>query len=501
MRSSNEQGVALIMALFMVLTMSVLASSLMFMSQSETWSSANYKLASQARYGAESGVHRAANFLLNAYTEPTTISTTDPIAAYDISVSPVRLAGTGTEIVLSSDPDVTATYPVAAVRTAFNTATQGSLGLDSANVQYRTTARLLSMEPYFDQTAGQSRTIQTWEISSVGYVNGPRNSQVEVSAIIERQLVPLYRYAAFAKHNGCAALNFGGGVSTDSYDSGNLSFSGGSVVTQAYGGNVGTNGNLTMNGTVVVNGTLSTPRSGVGACTSNNVTAQTVSGNNATVTEGLVELAQAIAYPPPALAATPPVGAQSINNTCGGLGVAQNASCTTAGGSGPKIAPLPGGQPVVLGDVTLQNNAELRLESGTYVVNSLTMNAQSQIIVEPGATVTIQVAGIGIAAGSPAIDMKAGSNINTNGYDPSRVVITYGGVGDVNLRGHAQTAALIYAPEASSQFAGGGDFYGALVTKTLRDFGNVNIHYDRRLQQSTVTSGEPMMSSFTWKSF
>jgi hypothetical protein len=71
----------------------------------------------------------------------------------------------------------------------------------------------------------------------------------------------------------------------------------------------------------------------------------------------------------------------------------------------------------------------------------------------------------------------------------------------VNLRGHAQTAALIYAPEASSQFAGGGDFYGALVTKTLRDFGNVNIHYDRRLQQSTVTSGEPMMSSFTWKSF
>ena len=52
---SNERGIAMIVALFMVLAMSVIGTSLMFVSQTETASSMNYRLMSQARYGAESG--------------------------------------------------------------------------------------------------------------------------------------------------------------------------------------------------------------------------------------------------------------------------------------------------------------------------------------------------------------------------------------------------------------------------------------------------------------
>ena len=53
-------------------------------------------------------------------------------------------------------------------------------------------------------------------------------------------------------------------------------------------GNVGTNGNLSANNSSVINGTLSTPRTGVGNCSSGGVSAQTTNGG-ATVTGGLVQ--------------------------------------------------------------------------------------------------------------------------------------------------------------------------------------------------------------------
>ena len=64
---SDERGIALVVTLFMVLILSVLGASLVFVSRTETISSLNYKTMSQTRYGAESGIHHAANHLLWAY--------------------------------------------------------------------------------------------------------------------------------------------------------------------------------------------------------------------------------------------------------------------------------------------------------------------------------------------------------------------------------------------------------------------------------------------------
>ena len=52
--------------------LSVLAASLMFLSQTETYASMNYRMMSQARYAGEAGVQKAANFLLDPtqYTVP-----------------------------------------------------------------------------------------------------------------------------------------------------------------------------------------------------------------------------------------------------------------------------------------------------------------------------------------------------------------------------------------------------------------------------------------------
>ena len=66
MHIHQERGVALVLALFLMSAMSVLTASLMFLSQTETYASMNYRMMSQARYAAESGVQKAANFLLDS---------------------------------------------------------------------------------------------------------------------------------------------------------------------------------------------------------------------------------------------------------------------------------------------------------------------------------------------------------------------------------------------------------------------------------------------------
>src|SRR5688572_17179275 len=89
---SGERGIALVMALLLVLAVSIVTSGLVVVARSEALSSTSYTSMSQVRYGAESGIHAAANYLLwGGYELPSAASATDPFAAYDMSGSPVRL--------------------------------------------------------------------------------------------------------------------------------------------------------------------------------------------------------------------------------------------------------------------------------------------------------------------------------------------------------------------------------------------------------------------------
>src|SRR4051812_29877962 len=92
---TNERGIALVLALFLMAAMSVLGASLMFLSQTETYASMNYRMMSQARYAGEAGVQRASDFLVdtNKYSVPTDTSISDNIAVYDRTVSPVKWGG------------------------------------------------------------------------------------------------------------------------------------------------------------------------------------------------------------------------------------------------------------------------------------------------------------------------------------------------------------------------------------------------------------------------
>src|SRR5207244_3332424 len=144
----DERGIALVLSMFLTLAISVVAASLMFLSQTETYSTMNYRTMSQTRYGAESGIQMATNYLLYTYgaTPPSSTNAVDPIAAYDLTQSPVRW--NGNPVVLSADTTL-ANYPAVTVKNNFANAFANALGKLTAGTTTVTllpTAMLMSME-------------------------------------------------------------------------------------------------------------------------------------------------------------------------------------------------------------------------------------------------------------------------------------------------------------------------------------------------------------------
>src|SRR5207245_4313537 len=261
----NQEGTALIFALIFLLILSVMAASLMFLAQSETWTSSNYRMMTQGRYGAEAGINSAANYLMFTYAPPGGAG--DPLASYDMTQSPVKY--NGADVVLSTTL-ANSNYPNAAVAGDFAAKVPGTLTAGFGAVSYTASARLLSMRQV--TVAGLSgpaanKIMQTWQITAGCNIKAARNAQVEVSAILEQQGTPLFMYAAFATNNDCGALNFSGGATTNSYDSAGLNpVTGQPMIMDAYG-NVGSNGNLNENGSgTTIYGSMSTPRTGVVKC-------------------------------------------------------------------------------------------------------------------------------------------------------------------------------------------------------------------------------------------
>jgi hypothetical protein len=480
--------VAIVMAMFMTLLVSAVAASMAYVARTETLSSQSYTTMAQSRYAAESGLASAAHYLLSSTYEAQAPGTAgDPLANYDINASPVTR--NGNPVVLASSG--ASNYPVATVVTQFQNATTGILTVSGGTVGYGARARLIGMRQITDTMGGGVATLQTWEITGIGTRGGGLGSaEVEVMAIIERQIVPSFRYAAFATSTGCGALSFSGGATTKSYNS--QALSGGNPVPSNTAGDVGTNGNLSLSGNPTqVYGTLSTPRTGVGSCTNSNVTALTVNGQ-ASVQNGLVELPQVVDYPvPPAISPLPPTTSVNMNNgfACGAMpGCVRSGKVVT-------LTPTPG-VPFALGDVQVEG-IELVLNPGTYHINSLQVAGNADIRVGGGGQALVKVAG----QGSTAPLTLTGNSMSNPSYDPMNLQFTYSGTGTVTVTGHSDAAAIVYAPKASVVLTGNSDFYGAIVGGTVSVTGSASIYYDTNLANNAVTAGNPVMSSFTWRSF
>lgn len=498
MKIANDKGIALVLSLFLMTVMSVLGASLMFLSQTETYSSMNYRLMSQARYGAESGIQKAANFLIYSasYTAPVGIAGANPIG-YDSSVSPVTCttaAGCATNgpVVLSGNTDVKpSNYPIAGVRDAFRNAfqgTQGTLAAGTTTVTYAPYATLMSMQQV-KVYGGGWQTIQTWQITATGTILEGKTAQVEVSATLETPKLPAQMYAAYATNGGCGALTFSGNLTTntDSYDS-TIPFAVGqtSPTISLYGGNVGTNGNLTQAGQSTINGRLSSPRVGVGNCSSGNVDALSssggakVNGNSPPLPGDLIKLPQALTLAPPA---------------------APNPLPPTTAYDGDDQTLLNGAN---VGDVTVSNNKTLTLGAlgaTTYVtMNTFTMSGNANLVIL--GTVILNVADQGgVTTPITFTGNVTSGNVGSEQFNPSNFQIQYAGTGEIKVTGNSALTAMIYAPNAAAKFTGGADFYGSIVAGTVSDTGGASIHYDRSLSKKFFTVGNPMMSAFNWKKY
>ena len=500
----DQRGMALVLSLLLTMTMSLAIASMLVMAQTETLSTTNYRLMSQARYGAESGMQKTVNHLLNTYTPPPGVSNGDPITAYNTTVSPVTY--NGNPVILSANASVASNYPVAGIQTAFRDALQGSLPSGTTTVNFAPYARLLAMQQV-PTYGGTTATLQTWEIVSNGTITLGKPATVEVTAILERQKIPAQGFAAFGTAASCGAIILSGTSSTDSYDSSTYSGSGSITSSNggllASGGNVGTNGNLTESGQATVNGTLSTPRVGVGNCSSGNVTAQTSSGG-ATVTGGIVQLPQAITMPAPAAPSPmPPTSNLTINSSanCASLGLSSPATCT---GSSGDLTIHPNGSTVLLGDVTISGGANLTLAGGTpstFNINSLSITGNSHIGITSG-SVVINVAGKNSSGGwmSNPFD-TSGTSFSNSSMDPSQLQILYAGTEQIRITGGSDQAMVVYAPNAPVQLSGNSGYYGSIIGSTITNTGGAGIHYDRHLSQIFFAVGNSMLSAFSWNKF
>ena len=493
MKRSNEKGVALILALILVFVLSVLAVSIMFLSQSETWASMNYRMMTQARYGAEAGLNATANYLANIYVGPPSVA--DPIANYTLTTWPVQSGGQVVYLTNIPGDPLPTNYPAGAgVITPFNTNSQGTVQSGNVNVNYNSSATLLSMYVVNVFDSPNPQAIQTWQITSTGSIAGVRNAQVQVSAIMEKEIWPTFQYATFGKSNGCGSLTFGGGAYTNSYDS--ALAVGGVVATQNYGGNAGSNGNLNENGApTTINGTFSTPRTGVGSCAAGGVNAWTDNGNarvtgcvSATCTPCqpsatatcMNRLSQNVNYPPPTV---PPPGTTNVIV------------------SGTQSL-LPGSY----GDIVLNGHDVLNLYPGVYNINSINdSGANTMIVINPVpgsvppvyAPVILNVTGNGIA--TPVY--LTGNSLQNPSLVAANFQIVYAGTGTIAVRGGSQAAGVIYAPNAAVSLSGGSDWYGSAIGNTVNVQGGTGVHYDRELNKTAYTVGNWMLDSFNWSKF
>jgi len=462
------------MALIFLLILTVVGASLMLLSSSETWSSMNYRMMTQSRYGAESGVSVAANYIMNTYVPPSA-GGADSLANYDMTKSPVQYGGQN--VVLSSNSAMPSNYPVPGVITAFQTAmtTPGFISAGNSQVNYNAYATLLSMGTV--NSFGNMVTVQMWQITANGSINTVKNSLEQVTAVMERQVTPAQSYAAFAMASGCGSLNFTGGATTNSYDS-SAPLVGGLPVIGAYGGNVGSNGNLNESGNVTIDGTMSTPRTGVGNCSAGGVDAWSSSGT-ATVTGGLIQLPQAITLPTPVI---PAPGTTDV--TLNG-----NTFQTLAPGN--------------YQDIKISSGSILTLTPGIYNINSINESGQGQILLAPDPVthlygqVTINVAGNNT---NQPIDLTGGGAVNPS-LNAAYLTINYAGTDNVSMTGGSQSAVVMNAPNAPVKLTGNADFFGSIIGATITDTGSGAIHYDRNLSNNTFAVSNYMLDSFSWTKF
>ena len=466
----DERGVSLVIALLTMVIISLLAAGIIFVSRTETATTANYKQLAQARYAAEAGVQRTINWLQNNYSAPTSS------APFNSATVPVKCASgcttNGAAVVLSAISGVPSNYPDSTVASAYNTAlsNQPLTGLSTAT--YSTSATLVRMGGNGVSWLGSTGAVQTWRITSQGNIAGIVAATVQVNATFERGGTPIFSYAVFATGTACPTINFSSSGFTDSYDSSQGSYA---STVQTSGGDIGTNGSLTMSGSSTINGNAYL----VNVVTSGSCPVKTFTNSSSNGVTGNGGSPTAMGSPQ---TFAPPVYTNPSPALTGSTNYSSDVSLS----------------PGNYNNVTVSGGKTLTLSPGTYNFNSLKLSGSSIITVSPAGSVVLQIAG----AGSPAkaLDFSGGS-ISNGGGAPGSFQIVYSGSQPISLSGGSSSAAVVYAPSSDITMSGSSPWFGSIIGNTFNNSGGSAIHYDRSLGSSLAIAGSYQLTGFTWSKF
>jgi len=113
-----------------------------------------------------------------------------------------------------------------------------------------------------------------------------------------------------------------------------------------------------------------------------------------------------------------------------------------------------------------------------YVTGNVSLSGSSSIVIAPGASLKLYVAGASASLGGNGVVNGSASATNFAYYGlPSNTSVSFGG--------NAAFTGTIYAPAAALSLGGGGnntyDFVGASVSNTVQMNGHFNFHYDEML--------------------
>jgi len=296
----GESGVALIMALICLFVISTLAVGVLYSTQSEIWTTGNYRAVTQARYIAEAGAQQALTYLI--MQSPITSSTTFTATNFNLNAMPITYAGTGS---LNGKPLIMATSGIStqyqdtysgmdtALGTTFDSAFTGTYFPTSvtqapfANLwsapcsgtscpHYNVAVQLLSAV-----SGSGGKWLTRWKIVSEGTLStvgsnssGTGQGMVQVVEVVDNVTVvnsggsssssPTFSAGVFATGTGCNTITMSGGQYTNSYTS--TSQLGNTSPTLANtGGNVGAMGNISIGGGAYIIGNVYSPFYNVGA--------------------------------------------------------------------------------------------------------------------------------------------------------------------------------------------------------------------------------------------
>ncbi len=466
----DERGVSLLIALLTLMIISLLATGIIFVTRTETATTANYTELAQARYAAEAGVQSTINWLSNNYTPPTSLT------AYNTSTVPVKCvsgcASNGSAVVLSAVGAVSSNYPDSAVASAYNSALSSQALTGLPNSSYSTYASLLNMAGAGVSWLGSGGGVQTWQITSQGTIAGIRTATVEVTATYERTGTPVFAYAVFATGTACPTINFSASGLTNSYDSSQGTYA---ATVQTTRGDLGTNGNLTMSGSATINGNAYL----VNVVTSGSCPTKTFSNSSSVGVTGNGGVPTAMGAP------------KTFSNP---VYTNPSPALVTNTSYGSNVSLAPGNY----NNVTISGGKTLTLSPGTYNFNSLTLSGGSIITVSPAGTVVLEIAGAG--APSKAVDFSGGS-ISNSGGAPASFQIVYNGSQPMTLSGGSSSAAVVYAPHSAITMSGGSPWFGSIVADSFINSGGSAVHYDRSLDTSLVTAGPFQLIAFSWSKF